>query len=107
MSDRVLVLGAAGGLGRNVLDAALAAKLDVTAFVRSRGKASLPAQVKVVEGDALNANDIARAGAQVIFFCVNPQFSSWLTDFPPLLRAAIDACKATGARLVFPANVWI
>lgn len=92
---KVLVLGANGGLGRNVVDAAREAGHEVIEFVRD------------LNHDARNAEHIRRAGGEVVFFCVNPRFSRWLDDFPPLLQAAITACRASGARLVFPGNVWI
>jgi nucleoside-diphosphate-sugar epimerase len=45
-------------------------------------------------------------GVDVAYFCLNPRFTLWLDDFLPLLATAIVAARETGARLVFPANVW-
>lgn len=102
----VTVLGATGGLGRNVVDAALARGHSVRALVRS--KASLPSSVTVTSGDATDLETMKEACAsEVVFFCVNPPFSEWARAFPPLLKTAIDAVRATGARLIFPGNVWI
>jgi nucleoside-diphosphate-sugar epimerase len=69
----------------------------------------LPADVQVIEGDATLPEDVTAAlrGTEVAYFCLNPRFSRWLEDFPPLLATAIAAARATGVRLVFPANVWI
>jgi uncharacterized protein YbjT (DUF2867 family) len=39
---RIAVLGAGGGLGRNVVDTALAERHDVVALVRDPKKAELP-----------------------------------------------------------------
>jgi nucleoside-diphosphate-sugar epimerase len=105
---KVVVTGAAGGLGSNVLRHAASAGHDVTAFVRRTAR-DLPAGVRVVNGDAARAHDLAVAaqGADALFFCANPRFSRWTEDFPPLVDAAIAACLQTGARLVFPANVWV
>jgi nucleoside-diphosphate-sugar epimerase len=96
-------------LGRIVVDAALRAQHQVRTFVRDPKGAALPADVAVVVGDARRADEIqnALAGTDVAFFCVNPRFSRWAEEFPPLLEAAILACRATAARLVFPANVWV
>ena len=106
---QVVVIGAGGGLGRNVVDAALAAGHTVRGIVRDPGRVALPAGVETVRADARNGTELGRAmgRAATAFFCVNPRFSRWLDEFPELLDAAIDACHATGARLVFPANVWI
>jgi len=104
-----VVLGAGGGLGRNAVEAALAAGHAVRALVRDPAKAALPPAVEVVRGDARSVDDLQAAlrGVDVAFFCVNPAWSRWVEEFPPLLEAAIEGCLATGARLVFPANVWI
>jgi len=106
---RIAVLGAGGGLGRNVVDAARAAKHDVVALVRDPKRAELPDDVTTVVGDATRVYDVVRAmtGADATMFCVNPPFGTWLTTFRPLLECAIAAARQTNTRLVFPANVWI
>jgi nucleoside-diphosphate-sugar epimerase len=106
---KTLVLGASGGLGRNVVNAAVRAGHDVCAFVRQVRGDPLPANVQVIEGDATRQEDVTRAlrGIDVAYFCLNPRLTRWLADFPPLLATAIVAARETGARLVFPANVWI
>jgi len=103
---KVTVLGATGGLGRNVVDAALARGHSVRALVRS--KSSLPPSVTLISGDASDLEKVKEAcAAEVVFFCVNPPFSEWARAFPPLLETAIAAARANGARLIFPGNVWI
>jgi uncharacterized protein YbjT (DUF2867 family) len=99
---RIAVLGAGGGLGRNVVDAARAAKHDVVALVRDPKRAELPDDVTTVVGDATHVDDVVRAmaGADATMFCVNPPFATWLTTFPPLLACAIAAARKTNTRLV-------
>lgn len=106
---KLVVLGAGGGLGRNAIDAALAAGHEVRAFVRDPAKLALPGAVTVLTGDARRADDVGRAlaGTDAALFCVNPPITAWLTEFPPLIAAAIEGARRSGARLVFPANVWI
>src|SRR4051794_32677521 len=106
---KTLVLGGGGGLGRNVVDAAARAGHDVRAFVRQVRGDPLPANVQMIEGDATRQEDVTRAlkGVDVAYFCLNPRFARWLDDFPPLLATAVAAARETGARLVFPANVWV
>ncbi|MFO0676337.1 MAG: NAD(P)H-binding protein [Polyangiaceae bacterium] len=105
---KVTVLGATGSLGRNVVDAALARGHAVTALVRRPGDASLPESVRIVEGDATDPVRVAEVSdVDTIFFCVNPPFDRWETDFPPLLETALAAARRSRARFVFPANVWI
>jgi nucleoside-diphosphate-sugar epimerase len=103
------VLGAAGGLGRNVVEVAARAGHEVRAFVRQVRGDPLPATVQVIAGDARRQEDVLRAlrGVDVAYFCLNPRLARWLEDFPPLLATAIAAARETRARLVFPANVWI
>ena len=100
-SMRIAVLGAGGGLGRNVVDAARAAKHDVVALVRDPKRAELPDDVTTVVGDATHVDDVVRAmaGADATMFCVNPPFATWLTTFPPLLACAIAAARKTNTRL--------
>ena len=106
---RVIVVGAGGGLGRHAVHAALAAGHDVVAFVRDVARARLPASVETRAGDARDAAALADAcaGCGAALWCVNAPFARWLDEFPPLLDAAIEAARASGARLVFPANVWV
>jgi nucleoside-diphosphate-sugar epimerase len=108
-SMRIAVLGAGGGLGRNVVDAARAVMHDVVALVRDPKRAELPDDVTTVVGDATHVDDVVRAmaGADATMFCVMPPFATRLTTFPPLLACAIAAARKTNTRLVFPANAWI
>jgi nucleoside-diphosphate-sugar epimerase len=105
----MVVLGAAGGLGRNVAEAAARAGHEVRAFVRQVRGEPLPAAAQVIEGDARRQEDVLRAlqGADVAYFCLNPRFARWLENFPALLATTIAGARETGVRLVFPANVWI
>src|SRR5690349_20697517 len=100
---KIVVLGAGGGLGRNIVEAAARAGHEVRAFVRQVRGESLPGNVQVIEGDAIRAGDVTRAlqGFDVAYFCLNPRFARWLLDFPPLLATAVAAARDTGARLVF------
>lgn len=58
----IIVIGGAGKLGRAIVEAAVRQGIDVTAHVRSAAKASgLPAGVRIVEGDGLDAASLASA----------------------------------------------
>jgi uncharacterized protein YbjT (DUF2867 family) len=96
---RIAVLGAGGGLGRNVVDAARAARYDVVALVRDPKRAELPDDVTTVVGDAMRLDDVVRAttGADTAMFCVMPSIRIWLTAFPPLLECAIAAARRRAA----------
>jgi len=106
---KVVILGAGGGLGRNVVDAAARAGHDVRAFGRQIRGEPLPPPARRLTGDATRQGDVTRAleGVDIAYFCLNPRFARWLDDFPPLLATSIAAARETGVRLVFPANVWV
>ena len=91
---RIAVLGAGGGLGRNVVDAARAAKHDVVALVRDPKRAALPDDVTTVVGNAIRVDDVVRAmtGADATMFCVNPPFASWLAD-----SRSTNGCRMTSS----------
>jgi uncharacterized protein YbjT (DUF2867 family) len=56
-----LVFGATGGTGRAVIAQALAKGHAITAFVRDPSKLEPADGVRIVEGDAMRADDVARA----------------------------------------------
>jgi uncharacterized protein YbjT (DUF2867 family) len=58
---KVLVLGATGGTGREIVREAVARGHPVVALVRSRGKAGGLAGAELVEGDARDEGALARA----------------------------------------------
>lgn len=59
----VLVIGAAGKTGRQVVDQAVAAGHSVTAFVRDSARYNAPPNVRVLTGDATDQATIAHATA--------------------------------------------
>jgi putative NADH-flavin reductase len=61
---KLLVIGASGGIGREVVRFGVARGLSITALVRSPEKlASLGAAVRIVAGDPLDARDVSEAAA--------------------------------------------
>lgn len=110
MVSTILVTGARGGLGSNVVRAALDRGHAVRALVRDPDRAALPAGVVAVRGDALDIESMKRAaeGCEVVFHLANVAIGKdWVDVTARLLDAAIAACASSGARLVFPANVWV
>ncbi|HSC94511.1 MAG TPA: SDR family oxidoreductase [Burkholderiales bacterium] len=99
---KILIVGATRGIGRQVLDQALAAGHAVTALVRDTRR--LDAQherLKVVQGDVLDANAVALAMAGQETVCCSlgvkvPWFR--VTVFSDGTRNLLDAMKKGGAR---------
>ena len=72
---KIAIFGATGDLGNQCLEQALEAGHEVTVLVRSQSRlpSDLASRVAVVEGDALNAEDVEQAlcrGAEAILFAI-------------------------------------
>jgi nucleoside-diphosphate-sugar epimerase len=108
-----LVIGAGGGLGREVTRALLRHGWRVRALLRDPAKAGAGlaslGDVDCVAGDAAQAADVVAAAqdASVIVHAVNPpRYRNWRGLAIPMLRNAIEAARVSGARLMFPGNIY-
>ncbi|HVL57638.1 MAG TPA: SDR family NAD(P)-dependent oxidoreductase, partial [Burkholderiaceae bacterium] len=106
-----LVLGATGGFGGAVVAALAANGWRVRALHRdpSRARALRAESIDWIAGDATSAADVAAAaaGAQLIVHGVNPPgYRHWEKIAIPMLQNTIDAAARSGARIVFPGNVY-
>lgn len=107
-----LVLGATGGIGHWTAVALVERGEPVRVLVRDPEKfrASWPESkgVEIVRGDALIEAQVREAarGARTIFHCVNIPYPEWSAKAMPMLSNAITAAQASGARVVFPGNVY-
>ena len=109
---RALVLGATGGVGGEVASALLRHGWQVRALARDpdRARRSGPAGLVWVKGDAMNESDVVAAaeGVSLLFHGVNPPgYRDWRGLAIPMLRHAIVAAKAAGARLIYPGSVYV
>ena len=102
-----LVIGASGGAGGAVAQALLAHGWRV------RGMARHPQPggggIEWIAGDAMRAEDVARAaaGVSLIFHGANPPgYRNWRGLAIPMLRHAVAAALANRARLILPGNVY-
>lgn len=68
----------------------------------------LPRQAQIIACDVRDVQALSRAadGCSALLYCVNAPLARWHTELPRMLQSALDACRATGARLAFPGNVW-
>ena len=64
-----------------------------------------------ITGDVLNREEVFQAvkGSDVVYLLVGLEYNKkiWKSSWPVIMRNTIDACKATGARLVFFDNVYM
>ena len=108
MSGRVIVLGAAGRLGRAAAEAFRDAGWTVASLVRASAASRAASGTEIVEVDARDAEGIVEAaqGADVILHALNPSYTEWPKLALPFADAAIAAARASGATLLFPGNVY-
>lgn len=107
-----LVLGATGGAGSCTARALLARGWRVQALARDPDAAAARgdlAGVHWLRGDAQQPADVLRAaqGARVIVHALNPpNYQNWRELALPMLANSIAAARATGARILFPGNIY-
>ena len=108
-----LVIGATGGIGGEVAKALIARGWTVRALSRNAAVAKRQAawigEVDWIAGDAMSEADVIAAaqGASLIFHGANPpKYRDWRGLAIPMLKASIAAARSSGARLVFPGNVY-
>jgi nucleoside-diphosphate-sugar epimerase len=108
--NKVLVLGATGGIGGEVARQLLAAGWQVRALTRDADKArGQNAAFDWLEGDALNRDDVLAAarGCEVIVHAVNPPgYRHWAERVLPMIDNSIAAAVAEGATIVLPGTVY-
>ena len=99
---KLTVFAATGGIGRQVLDQALAADHDVTAVVRD--PSSLSGQARTVTADLATAGpgalEPAVAGADAVLSGLGPRSRSDAGIASRGTRAIVAAMQATGARRI-------
>jgi len=107
MSDRFVVLGALGGVGR-ALVAELTREGRTTRAVSRHGHDGLGA-AECVAADVATPEGAreACAGATVVFHAAQPPYHRWPEEFPALTATIIDAASEAGAKLVMVDNLYM
>jgi nucleoside-diphosphate-sugar epimerase len=107
MEKRALIIGASGGVGGAVASALAGQGWRVIGLSRVERQARDGIEWRI--GDAMSAEDLRTAaeGVDIVFYGANPpKYQNWDTVCLPMLRNAIAAAEAVGARLVFPGAVY-
>lgn len=103
MTQTVLILGAAGRMGRHATKAFSAAGWRVRVFLRPGRTA--PSGTDAYFGDLGDIADAAK-GVDVILNTLNPVYHHWSREMPKQTEAVINAAKASGATVIIPGNIY-
>jgi nucleoside-diphosphate-sugar epimerase len=106
---RILVLGAAGQLGRAVAQAFRTAGWGVASLVRGSSRSAIAPGSELIDVDARDTMAVVEAarGADVVLNALNVPFTQWTSSVLPLTETAIAAARENGATLVFPGNLYV
>ncbi|MGY1821319.1 NAD-dependent epimerase/dehydratase family protein [Geodermatophilus sp. SYSU D00079] len=96
-----------GAVGTTTAELLAARGHQVRVLSRSGGASTGAVEHRAV--DAADAGAVAEAarGAQALYNAVNPAYSRWATDWPPVATALLDAAERTGAVLVTMSNLYV
>jgi nucleoside-diphosphate-sugar epimerase len=103
----ILVIGASGGVGGAVASNMARRGWRVIGLSRVERPAQKGIEWRV--GDAMSQEDLVSAakGVDVVFYGANPpKYKNWDKVCLPMVRNAIAAAEAAGARLAFPGTVY-
>lgn len=113
MYKDALILGITGSVGRATARALAAHGWRIRALHRNPEAAGARLQglasVEWIRGDAMEAEDVAAAarGTGIIVHAVNPPgYRNWRGQAIPMLANTIAAARSSGARILFPGNVY-
>jgi nucleoside-diphosphate-sugar epimerase len=102
------LLGANGTIAKELIPV-LQAKGQKIRLV-SRSPKEVPG-AEIFQADVLNRDAVFEAvkGSGIVYLLVGLEYkrSIWKAGWPVIMRNTIDACKATGARLIFFDNVYM
>ncbi|MFO1142332.1 MAG: NAD(P)H-binding protein [Amaricoccus sp.] len=104
-----LVLGATGGIGGEVARNLKRRGWHVRAMTRDPRRNAGRDGLEWVGGDAMVAQDVARAaaGAGLLVHAVNPPgYRDWERQVLPMLDSTLAAARASRARILFPGTIY-
>ncbi|HEY2748763.1 MAG TPA: NAD(P)-binding oxidoreductase [Polyangia bacterium] len=97
---RLLILGATGKTGAELVPQALARGHAITALVRSPDKLKTHENLNIVQGDATNGDDLARAlaGQEAVVSMLGASSAAGAGIIEAGARATLEAMRRTGVR---------
>jgi nucleoside-diphosphate-sugar epimerase len=108
VTGRILVLGAAGRLGRVAAETFRDNGWEVVSLVRPGATERAPRRTQPVEINAIDHAAVAEAasGADVVLHALNPPYTEWSRLALPLAHSAINAAQTAGATLMLVGNLY-
>jgi len=97
----------AGPIGSRVARL-LAGQGEKVRVITRSGRGPKADGIELVAADASDAQALTRLteGAKTLFNCANPAYHRWLTDWPPLANAMLQAAKANNSVLAAVNNLY-
>lgn len=109
-TNKVLILGATGGIGGEIARKLIRDEWDVRALRRSAPKTDdRNKSIPWISGDAQNAEQVEAAASEcsVIIHGVNPPgYRNWEQLVLPMLHNTINAAERNGALIVLPGTIY-
>ena len=107
MTDRYVVLGASGGIGRALVAELTGGGRPTRAVGRTTPAAVGDAECVAADLSTREGARRACAGATVVFHAAQPPYHRWPEEFPTLTANVIEAASAAGAKLVMVDNLYM
>jgi len=79
---------------------------EVVVLSRSGGQSTDLVEHRAVDAADAAALGAATAGAAAVYNAVNPAYHRWVTDWPPVAAALLQAAERSGALLVTMSNLY-
>lgn len=108
MSTAIHLVVGAGPVGSTTARLLADAGHHVRLATRS-GSGPIHPSIERIRLDAADVAVVTRAatGAAAIYNCVNPPYTRWAADWPPIAAALLAAAETTGAVLATTANLYV
>jgi nucleoside-diphosphate-sugar epimerase len=95
-----------GPVGQTTAEALVARGHDVRILSRSGGTTSGAFEHRQIDAADAEAVTAATRGAAALYNAVNPAYTRWATDWPPIAAALLAAAERTDAVLVTMSNLY-
>jgi len=112
-TEKHIVLGVAGGLGRAVAKSLLQRNVNTIGVARDLTKAKKItgdlAGLELVQGDVFNPDslDSLLSGATHVYYCVNFPLAQWEKVHTQTMAVIIEKAVKYSLKLIYPGNMWV